>query len=323
MSDKRHFTIVEGNKEHGLFISSTPSGAARKVVSKLSKGKKVTFSLREITQGSKKKVYGPYEGMKKKLSKPIKVGDRVYKYEPFVKKMKGGRQRGGEVFGLKGKEKNLPYLTVTYMYKQPNHPGKFYRFTVVKVVYPILVRKNNGSEVEEKTALFKFYSDEKHIEPQIHPLPLDNFIEELRKKFTFNPNGSKSLLKYYNLLSGLKFEAEKHTDLFHRHWKKFFEAIKQEEDKVLKSNLYVNEAAGVYKPSPDPRKQYSANLPERVKFPTPEEIEEYKILLSDPVYTRNSTKLGRVVIPNTSETIIRNNTNNKNNNNISLAKRNN
>ena len=41
MSDKRHFTIVEGNKEHGLFVSSTPSGAARKVVSKLSKGKKV------------------------------------------------------------------------------------------------------------------------------------------------------------------------------------------------------------------------------------------------------------------------------------------
>lgn len=90
MSDKRHFTIVEGKKEHGLFVSSTPSGAARKVVSKLSKGKKVTFYLREITQGSKKKVYGPYEGMKKKLDKPIKVGDRVYKYEPVVKKMSGG-----------------------------------------------------------------------------------------------------------------------------------------------------------------------------------------------------------------------------------------
>ena len=90
MSDKRHFTIVEGKKEHGLFVSSTPSGAARKVVSKLSKGKKVTFYLREITQGSKKKVYGPYEGMKKKLSKPVKVGDIVYKYEPVVKKMDGG-----------------------------------------------------------------------------------------------------------------------------------------------------------------------------------------------------------------------------------------
>jgi len=93
MSDKRHFTIVEGKKEHGLFVSTTPSGAARKVVSKLSKGKKVTFSLREITQGSKKKVYGPYEGMKKKLSKPIKVGDRVYKYEPIVKKVDDSKVR--------------------------------------------------------------------------------------------------------------------------------------------------------------------------------------------------------------------------------------
>ena len=90
MSNKRHFTIILNNKEQGLFVSSTPSGAARKVVSKLSKGKKVTFYLREITQGSKKKVYGPYEGMKKKLDKPIKVGDRVYKYEPVVKKMSGG-----------------------------------------------------------------------------------------------------------------------------------------------------------------------------------------------------------------------------------------
>jgi len=101
MSDKRHFTIVEGKKEHGLFVSTTPSGAARKVVSKLSSGKKVKFYLREITQGSKKKVYGPYEGMKKKLSKPIKVGDRVYKYEPVVKKMKGGWGTGQGMHELK------------------------------------------------------------------------------------------------------------------------------------------------------------------------------------------------------------------------------
>jgi len=92
MSEKRHFTIVEGKKEHGLFVGRSPSSVAKKVVSKLSKGKKVTFYLREITQGSKKKVYGPYEGIKKKLAKPVKVGDRVYKYESIVKKVekKGG-----------------------------------------------------------------------------------------------------------------------------------------------------------------------------------------------------------------------------------------
>ncbi len=94
MSDKRHFTVVEGKKEHGLFVGRTPSSVAKKVVSKLSKGgNKVVFELRETTQGSKKKVYGPYEGMKKKLKEPRKVGDRVYKYESIVKKIekKGGK----------------------------------------------------------------------------------------------------------------------------------------------------------------------------------------------------------------------------------------
>lgn len=93
MSDKRHFTVVEGNKEHGLFVGRTPSSVAKKVVSKLSKGNKVIFELREITQGSKKKTYGPYEGHKKKLKEPRKVGDRVYKYESVVHKVekKGGK----------------------------------------------------------------------------------------------------------------------------------------------------------------------------------------------------------------------------------------
>ena len=58
---KRHFTVVMGDKEHGLYVSSTPSSAARKVVTKLctaNRSKKVEFEIREITQGSKKKTYG-------------------------------------------------------------------------------------------------------------------------------------------------------------------------------------------------------------------------------------------------------------------------
>jgi hypothetical protein len=58
---KRHFTVVMGDKEHGLYVSSTPSSAARKAVTKLctaNKSKKVDFYIREITQGSKKKTYG-------------------------------------------------------------------------------------------------------------------------------------------------------------------------------------------------------------------------------------------------------------------------
>jgi hypothetical protein len=61
VDSKRHFTVVMGGKEHGLYVSSTPSSAAKKAVTKLcaaNKSKKVEFSIREITQGSKKKTYG-------------------------------------------------------------------------------------------------------------------------------------------------------------------------------------------------------------------------------------------------------------------------
>ena len=97
--DKRHFTIVEKNgKEHGLYISSTPSSAAKKAVSKLcgsNKSKKVEFCLREVTHGSKKKTYGPYLGEMKKLKKPIELKGRVIQYEIKVHLKKGKKMMGG------------------------------------------------------------------------------------------------------------------------------------------------------------------------------------------------------------------------------------
>ena len=103
--DKRHFTVVIGSKEHGLYISSTPSSAAKKAVSKLcssNKSKKVEFYLREITQGSKKKTYGPYEGEMKKLKTPIELKGRVIRYETIIhlKKVKKS-MKGGESEALK------------------------------------------------------------------------------------------------------------------------------------------------------------------------------------------------------------------------------
>ena len=87
-SIKRHFTVVIGSKEHGLYVSSSPSSAARKAVSKLcatDKKRKVSFHIREITQGSKKKTYGPYLGYIEKLAKPIELKGRVIKYKPVAK----------------------------------------------------------------------------------------------------------------------------------------------------------------------------------------------------------------------------------------------
>ena len=85
---KRHFTVVMGGKEHGLYVSSTPSSAAKKAVTKLctaNKSKKVEFHIREITQGSKKKTYGPYSGHIEKLKEPIELKGRVIKYKPVAK----------------------------------------------------------------------------------------------------------------------------------------------------------------------------------------------------------------------------------------------
>jgi hypothetical protein len=96
---KRHFTVVMEGKEHGLYVSSTPSSAAKKAVTKLctaNKSKKVQFEIREITQGSKKKTYGPYEGYIEKLKEPIELKGRVIRYKP-VAKLSGklGAKKGG------------------------------------------------------------------------------------------------------------------------------------------------------------------------------------------------------------------------------------
>jgi hypothetical protein len=109
---KRHFTVVidrggKGGtnvppKENGLYISSSPSSAARKAVTKLctaNKSKKVEFYIREITQGSKKKTYGPYSGHIEKLKQPIELKGRVIKYKPIAKLSgKKGVKKGG-MFG--------------------------------------------------------------------------------------------------------------------------------------------------------------------------------------------------------------------------------
>jgi ribA/ribD-fused uncharacterized protein len=90
-STKRHFTVVIGSKEHGLYVSSSPSSAARKAVSKLcatDKKRKVSFHIREITQGSKKKTYGPYLGYIEKLAKPIELKGRIIRYKPVAKLVK-------------------------------------------------------------------------------------------------------------------------------------------------------------------------------------------------------------------------------------------
>ena len=102
-SSKRHFTVVMNSNEHGLYVSSTPSSAARKAVSKLcadNKKKKVEFCIRETTQLSNKKVYGPYIGYMQKLEKPVELKGRVIRYKPIVKlNKKSLKMKGGVIIG--------------------------------------------------------------------------------------------------------------------------------------------------------------------------------------------------------------------------------
>jgi hypothetical protein len=123
--DKRHFTVVIGSKEHGLYVSSKPSSAAKKAVSKLcaaNKSKKVEFSLREITQGSKKKTYGPYVGEMKKLKKPIELKGRVIRHEIKVHLKKGKRSTIKTAKKMRGGEENEPIIPLN------ENMDKFERF---------------------------------------------------------------------------------------------------------------------------------------------------------------------------------------------------
>jgi len=128
-STKRHMTVVIGNKEHGLYVSSSPSSAARKAVSKLcatDKKRKVQFHIREITQGSKKKTYGPYLGYIEKLAKPIELKGRIIKYKPVAKlsdkKMKtGGAKKKGSILVVKAKDGKVSTKKETDKNMKPRH----------------------------------------------------------------------------------------------------------------------------------------------------------------------------------------------------------
>jgi hypothetical protein len=108
---KRHFTAVVGKEEQGLYNSYNPSSAARKAVSKLcadDKKRQVEFYIRETTQGSNKKTYGPYLGFVKKLKEPIQLEGRVIKYAPFAKLSKNATE-DGKILSKKLSSKKLSY----------------------------------------------------------------------------------------------------------------------------------------------------------------------------------------------------------------------
>jgi len=207
-STKRHFTVVMGNKEHGLYVSSSPSSAARKAVSKLcatDKKKKVDFSIREITQGSKKKTYGPYKGYIEKLKEPIELKGRVIKYKPVAKlrgktgAKKGGMRGGGKIVLKDILDHGTYYALIlelngrkyAYNLKQPYHNGE----------------KNVETRVDKEKNYFIYDETTKHnfgslyeLQPEFH-LYCSYILNRLEKNHTIIIKMTKdgSFLKLTNL----------------------------------------------------------------------------------------------------------------------------
>lgn len=162
LTTKRHFTVVIGNKENGLYVSTTPSSAARKAVTKLcasNKSKKVEFHIREITQGSKKKTYGPYIGHIEKLKEPIELKGRKVEYKPMAK-LKGKKMSGGShdisitINDDKYKIKDIEKIIQTLPSRLPNHIQKAGIFEVTKVNKEFTVKSNKTNSKIKYTFTF-------------------------------------------------------------------------------------------------------------------------------------------------------------------------
>jgi hypothetical protein len=180
-SSKRNFTIIINSKEHGLYISSTPSSAARKAVSKLcanNKKKKVEFCMRETTQGSNKKVYGPYIGYMQKLDKQVELEGRIIQYKPIVKlHKKGGKMKGGYIKGARAFIFHPAINT-----KNPNHISKLYYF-------------DDDSEAQ-KLELFETRLNKIDLENRFH-VPFVSIRKIITKK-EINSIKYETMQEYYN-----------------------------------------------------------------------------------------------------------------------------
>ena len=115
----RYFKVisVDGKKikdddegRYKITPKSSPGGAARKAFSQLTKKyntNKIVFVIKETTQGSKKKEYGPYEGIRVQLTTPKKImykGSKkpvLIKHEDKIRLIKEVKQKGG-LFGQNG-----------------------------------------------------------------------------------------------------------------------------------------------------------------------------------------------------------------------------
>ena len=260
---KRHFTVVMGNKENGLYVSSSPSSAARKAVSKLcatDKKRKVQFSIREITQGSKKKTYGPYLGAIEKLKEPIELKGRVIRYKPVAKLDKKNKILKGGLFDLNSNDfrtdENSQYrfhspfigLNKLFFGKKIgiHRDGRMkYYFPIVilsdgsfqDITYDDVNNKFEISKYKHRVEKSRWFSESKHINLYKNNLPnneerfggiinglLDRFIEEMSQPEIHQHNNSGN--NNSGNTSSIPFSIQdKNLEYYHRDFKEFKSSI--------------------------------------------------------------------------------------------------
>ena len=214
-SSKRHFTVVMNSKEHGLYISSTPSSAARKAVSKLcadNKKKKVEFCMRETTQGSKKKTYGPYIGYMQKLEgRVILYAVKVLLVKKPSKKV-GYKMSGGslisEDFIIKRDYQdldNIPLLLYKKQFTGNNYlffGRKEYNYLGNKIFtyeYAVYLSSHFFDDPTIKFKKFNYLS--KEIEDCIYTsIPKEKLIQILRIIDLFTVSNQDELRPIYMLI---------------------------------------------------------------------------------------------------------------------------
>lgn len=218
-TSKRHFTVVIKNKENGLYISSTPSLAAKKAVSKLcasNKNKKVEFHIREITRDSKKKTYGPYIGYLEQLNKSIKLKEYIIKYNTVVK-LKKAEMRGGigtifvrkdkHIYGFQKYETNkipfycLPYFEISIIENLTNKKYKNFRPSNLVFNNKKYFNGNNADSVDS------YLSDQNHR----HTIIENDELNKISIFFNFREDITEDKLKKFlednlpNILEKLKY----------------------------------------------------------------------------------------------------------------------
>jgi hypothetical protein len=209
---KRHFTVVMGDEESGLYVSSSPSSAAKKAVTKLctsNKGKKVEFHIREITQGSKKKTYGPYIGYIEKLKEPIELKGRVIRYKPVAKLIrKTGTKKGGA--GTTNSDENKQVYQFNNLNNFSSNNANVLLKTLEKRKKNAEQKKKNANYASEKANKLKLAaiaSRKEANEKQKKANELELIMKEAFKKSEESKSRFKSLREKYPSITNENIKA--------------------------------------------------------------------------------------------------------------------